>query len=57
MNRLTSVQRFSVWMFAVVIGLGVGAVLHASALASIGLVALVGILVGVGLEATSRSGP
>lgn len=55
MDRLTSTERFSLWMFAAVLGLGLGAILHASVLGSIALVALVGIVVGIGLAATARS--
>jgi hypothetical protein len=55
MDRLTTTERFSLWLFAAVLGLGLGAILHAGALGSIGLVALVGIVLGVGLAATARS--
>jgi predicted exporter len=55
MDRLTTTERFSVSVLAALLGLGLGAILHADALASIGLVALVGILLGIGLAATARS--
>jgi hypothetical protein len=54
-DRLTATERFALWMFAAVLGLGLGAILHASTWGSIGLVALVGIVMGVGLAATARS--
>ena len=55
MDRLTSTERFSLSLFAAVFGLGLGAILHAGTLATIGLVALVGVLCGIGLAATARS--
>jgi hypothetical protein len=55
MDRLTSTERFSLSLFAAVFGLGLGAILHAGTLATIGLVAVIGVLCGLGLAATARA--
>ena len=55
MDRLSSTERFSLSLFAAVFGLGLGAILHAGTLATIGLVAVIGVLCGVALAATARS--
>ncbi len=48
MNRI---QQLCLWIVAAVLGLGIADLLHANALASIGLVAAVGIIIGVGFAA------
>jgi hypothetical protein len=48
-------QQFGLWILAAVVGLGLGAIMHAGTLASIGLVALVGVVMGFGVAARHRA--
>jgi hypothetical protein len=47
-------QQLWLWVAAAVIGLTVGAIVHASYIGEIGLVAAAGIVLGVGFAASTR---
>jgi hypothetical protein len=51
---MTTAQQVVLWLVAASVGLGLSAVLHAGTLASIALVALVGIVIGFGVAATQQ---
>jgi membrane protease YdiL (CAAX protease family) len=55
MSELTRAQQITSWIVAAVVGLGLAAILHAGWLASVGLVAAVGIAIGLGLAASQRA--
>jgi hypothetical protein len=48
---MTRTQQIALWITAAAIGLVLAAALNASLLGSVGLVALVGILIGIGFAA------
>jgi hypothetical protein len=48
-------QQFGLWIVAAIVGLALAGLLHADALGSIGLVAGVGILAGLGWAAWQRA--
>jgi hypothetical protein len=54
-TELSRIHQVAVVIVAAVVGLGLAEVTHAGTLGSIGLVALVGILIGFGLAAWQRS--
>ncbi|HXW57965.1 MAG TPA: hypothetical protein VEJ23_00670 [Solirubrobacteraceae bacterium] len=51
---MTGKQQIPLLVIAVLVGLGLGELLHASVLGSVALVAAVGILLGIGLAAWQR---
>jgi flagellar biosynthesis protein FliR len=51
----TRKEQLWLWIAAAVIGLTLGAILHASFLANVGLVAAAGIALGFGFAATRRA--
>jgi hypothetical protein len=51
----TRTQQIWLWVAAAVIGLALGAIVHASYLGDVGLVAAAGIVLGIGFAATQRS--
>lgn len=55
MEQPTRTQQIWLWVAAAVIGLALGAVLHASYLGDVGLVAAAGIVLGFGFAASRRS--
>ena len=55
MSQLTRAQQVTSWIVAAVVGLGLAAILHAGWLASVGLVAAVGIAIGFGFAASERA--
>jgi hypothetical protein len=55
MDSLTRTQQIALWVTAAVVGLALAAILHAGWLASVGLVAAVGIALGFGFAASQRA--
>ena len=53
-TELSRIHQFGVVIAAAVFGLGLAEITHAGTLGSIGLVALVGIIIGFGLAAWQR---
>jgi hypothetical protein len=53
-NQLTLAQQVVLWVAAAVIGLALAAILNTGWLASVGLVAAVGIAIGFGFAASQR---
>jgi FtsH-binding integral membrane protein len=51
----TRTQQIWLWIAAAIIGLTLGAILHAGYLADIGLVAAAGIALGIGFAASRRA--
>ena len=54
-TELSRIHQFGVVIAAAVFGLGLAEITHAGTLGSIGLVALVGIVIGFGLAAWQRA--
>jgi hypothetical protein len=53
---MTRTQQVLVALFAAILGLAIGAILHAGAVAEIGLVALVGVVIGIFIAARQSAG-
>lgn len=51
---LTTAQQVVLWIVAASSGLGLSAIVHAGTLASMGLVALVGIIIGLGVAGAQQ---
>ena len=54
-TELSRIHQLAVVIVAAVLGLGLAEIMHAGTLGSIGLVALVGIVIGFGLAAWQRA--
>ncbi len=54
MEQPTRTQQIWLWVAAAIVGLALGALVHASYLGDIGLVAAAGIVLGFGFAAASR---
>ena len=55
MEQPTRTQQIWLGIAAAIVGLVLGAILHASALGDVGLVAAAGIAIGIGFAATQRA--
>lgn len=55
MEQPTRTQQIWLWVAAAVVGLTIGAIVHAGYLGDVGLVAAAGIVLGFGFAASQRS--
>ena len=55
MEQPTRTQQIWLWVAAAVVGLVLGAILHADYLGDVGLVAAAGIVLGIGFAASRRA--